>query len=301
MAEPNEIPNLLADPPQARLKQRRRRFPIIWLVPLVAALTAGYLLFQRVRDIGPEITITFKDASGVKAGQTDLEYRGVQIGEVRSVDLSRDRRSVRVTARLRRSAAAIARDGTAFWIVRIQGGIANLANLGTVISGPYIAAQPGEGKARKDFVGLDSAPYGIPHKDLEITLRAARLGSLRPGSPVYYRGIEVGAVQDAELTNDAAAVDIRVFVKQRYAKLVREGSRFWDASGVDVKFGLLRGLNVHMQSLRALATGGVAFATPDDPKARPAKDGTVFRLNEQPAKDWLAWRPGFAIAADDHG
>jgi paraquat-inducible protein B len=291
--EPARAPNEL---PQARLKRRRWGLPVVWLVPLAAALVAGYLVYDRVRDIGPLITIAFKDASGVKAGQTDLEYRGVQMGEVKSVELARDRQSALVQVRLRRPAATIARDGSEFWIVRIQGGIENLANLGTVITGAYLAVKPGSGKPLKSFVGLDHAPVGAQGQGLKIVVRTRRLGSLRPDSPVYYRGVQVGAMAAGRLSADATAVDIPVFIDQPYAKLVRKDSRFWNVSGVDLHFGLFRGLNVRMQSLRSLATGGIAFATPDEPKDEPAKDGTVFRLHEKPAKAWLAWSPKISIA-----
>jgi paraquat-inducible protein B len=44
------------------------------------------------------------------------------------------------------------------------------------------------------------------------------------------------------------------------------GSRFWLAGGVDVNLGLFRGLEVSVESLRALVAGGIAFATPGGPK-----------------------------------
>ena len=80
-------------------------------------------------------------------------------------------------------------------------------------------------------------------------------------------------------------------IKQRYAKLVRKGSKFWNVSGADVSLSLFRGLEVNMESLRSLAAGGVAFATPDDPKDQPVKDGLAFPLYDKPAKEWLEWAP----------
>jgi paraquat-inducible protein B len=67
-----------------------------------------------------------------------------------------------------------------------------------------------------------------------------------------------------------------VFIKQRYAKLVRRGSKFWNVSGVDVNVGLFRGVDFNMESLRSLVFGGVSFATPNDLKDLPAKNETVF-------------------------
>jgi paraquat-inducible protein B len=119
---------------------------------------------------------------------------------------------------------------------------------------------------------------------------------LRPGSPVYYRGIEVGTVQDIRLSSNAVAAEIHLFIRQRYARLVRSGSRFWNVSGVDVNVGLFRGVEVNVESLRSLVLGGVAFATPIDPKAEPVRNGTVFNLYEKPEKEWLDWAPAIPIA-----
>ncbi len=266
------------DMPRANVREKRWRFPVVWVVPVVAAIVAGYLIYDRVREYGPRITITFKDASGVRAGETPIQYRGVLIGEVTALELSNDHQHVLVKARLRRPAVSVAREGAEFWIVRPEVGIGNITGLGTVITGPQIEVLPGTGKPRTDFVGLDNPPAAFERNGLRIVLRSSHLGSLKRGSPIYYRGIEVGAVQRAELGPDATTVNIHVFIGQRYAHLVRAQSKFWNASGVDIRLSLLRGLDVNVESLRSLIAGGIAFATPDGPGDPPARDGTVFPL-----------------------
>jgi paraquat-inducible protein B len=104
----------------------------------------------------------------------------------------------------------------------------------------------------------------------------------------------VGSVIAADLGSDATAAQIKVFVPQRYARLVRLGSRFWLQSGVDVNFGLFRGLEVNVESLRSLVAGGIAFATPDD-AGGPVNDGTLFLLHEKPQNEWLDWMPKIPI------
>jgi paraquat-inducible protein B len=217
------------------------------------------------------------------------------VGEVMAVELSEDQQYVLVQARLRHSAASIAREGAIFWVVRPEVGLSNVAALGTVITGPEIGVVPGNGEPRSEFVGLESSPVALEREGLKIVLRANRPGSLRSNSPVYYRGVEVGTVQDVQLSADATMVDVNVFIKQRYAKLVRSGSKFWNVSGADVSFGLLRGLELKMESLRSLVAGGITFATPNDPKAKPVKNGTVFTLYGEPKKEWLEWAPKISI------
>ena len=78
---------------------------------------------------------------------------------------------------------------------------------------------------------------------------------------------------------------------------MRVGSRFWSASGLDVNFGLRKGVEISLESLRSLVVGGIAFATPEDPRNPPAKDGTIFVLHDKPEKEWLSWLPRIPIPA----
>jgi paraquat-inducible protein B len=277
--------------PEANAARRGWNLSIVWIVPLTAAIVCGYLVYGRIQEFGPKLTIRFKDGSGVKAGQTTINYRGVPIGQVTAVELSQDHQTVLVKARLQRSAASLAKEGSMFWIVRPEVGLDNITGLGTVITGPEIDVLPGNGKEQSEFIGLEKAPAAAQESGLTIILSTGRLGSLRPGSPVFYRGIEVGSIRDYQLSPNATKVQIQVFIKQRYAKLVRNSSKFWSASGVDVNLSLFSGLQINMESLRSLAAGGIAFATPDDPKDEPAKEGMIFPLYEKSSKEWLEWAP----------
>ena len=281
--------------PRAKVKQRRWSFPVMWVVPVVAALVAAYLVYDQVREFGPKVTIRFKDGSGLKAGRTPIQYSGVRIGEVKDVKLSDDLHDVVVEARLLRSAAAVAREGSVFWIVRLGTELQDISNLGTVITGAYIQVSPGTGEPKSDFVGMEGSQAAVEPDALEIVLRTNRLGSLKPRSPVYYRGIEVGAVRAVQLSADATVAEILVQIRPRYVRLVRSSSKFWNSSGADVKFGLFSGLEINVESLRSLVAGGIVFATPSDPKAGQARNGASFPLYEQPAKEWLEWAPRISI------
>src|SRR6266571_2021168 len=286
--------------PRAKVRPRRWSFPVMWVVPVVAALIAGYLVYDQVREFGPKITIRFKDGRGLKAGRTPVQYSGVRIGEVKEVKLSDDLRDVVVGARLLRSAASFAREGSVFWIVRLGTELQDISNLGTVITGAYIQVLPGTGEPKSDFVGLEGSQAALDPGGLEIVLRTGRLGSLKPSSPVYYRGIEVGAVRAVQLGADATVAEIHALIKPRYVKLVRSTSKFWNTSGADVKFGLFRGLEINVESLKSLVAGGIAFATPSDPRAGPVENGAVFPLYEEPVKDWLEWAPRIAIPTEEN-
>jgi paraquat-inducible protein B len=234
----------------------------------------------------------------VKPDQTEIRYRGVPVGQVTTIELSEDQQHVVVTAQLRRTAAGLAREGSLFWVVRPEVGFGTVRGLSTVLTGAYIQAIPGRGKDRRKFTGLESASPTLGQPGLNLILSARQLGSVRVGSPVVYRGIEVGSVTGADLGPDATSARLKVFIEQRYARLVRIGSRFWLVSGVDVDFGLFRGLQVNVESLRTLVGGGLAFATPDD-SSGTVKDGTLFLLHDKPQPEWLEWMPKIPVAAGE--
>ncbi|TMH64819.1 MAG: MCE family protein, partial [Betaproteobacteria bacterium] len=192
--------------PKARVR-RRRIFRLIWMVLVMAIAVAAYLVFYRLQDYGPQITVTFRDGGGLRVGQTPLRYRGVQVGEVSGVSLSKDEKSALVRIRLIRSAEGVAREGSQFWIVRPRVGFGQITGLATVLSGPEVQVIPGkpDAKEQREFSGLENPPSTI-EGGLRIVLRAAR-PKMRVDAPVYYRGVEVGMVQKLDLSPNSLSAD----------------------------------------------------------------------------------------------
>jgi paraquat-inducible protein B len=258
---------------------RRRGLPLVWVVPIVAAVLGLYLLYMTLSQRGPTITITFESANGVQAGKTPIKYRDVTLGVVKNVELAPDLSHVVVTAELQRWAAPHLREGTRFWIESAQLSAAGVTGLSTLLSGVYIGMLPGTGKPQRRFKGLDQPPVlqvGVPGR--RFILHAKTLGSVSAGSPIYFRGIRVGEVLGYSLDPDAKAVSLFAFVRTPYDAFVRAGTHFWNASGIDVSMGA-KGLQVHTQSLTSILAGGIAFDTPVAASAgTPSAENAEFPL-----------------------
>jgi hypothetical protein len=54
------------------VRQSPRR--LVWIVPLVAAIVAGSLVYNHLQGFGLTITIKFRDASGMKPQKEWLEW-----------------------------------------------------------------------------------------------------------------------------------------------------------------------------------------------------------------------------------
>ena len=240
--------------------QNRRWIPrLVWVVPIAAAVIGISLLIRNWESAGPQITISFLSGEGVQVGKTLVKYRDVTVGQVSAVVLSADHQTVVVTANLSKDAAGLLKEDTQFWIVRPRFGVGSVSGLDTLLSGVYIGMKTGIATRHEhEFVGLENPPalaHG-PH-GRELQLHAARVGSLSIGSPVYFRQFQVGRVIDENLLPDGST-RVTAFVEAPYDGFVKPVTRFWNASGIDVKLGA-DGLKVQTESLAAVIAGGLAF------------------------------------------
>ncbi len=280
--------------PTPRLS-RRLQLPLIWVVPVVAAVVAGWMVYREWRQRGPEIAIKFSDGAGVQVSQTKLQYKGVVVGTVSDVSLDDDLHGVTVRVRLRRHAAALARRGAEFWIVHPQIGFSGVSGLETLVAGVHLNVRPGNGPRALRFRGLDQPPpRERPGEGQAYRLYTDHLGTMQPGAPVFYREFQVGEVEDVHLDANAESVVVRVRVRTAYTNLVRRNTRFWNAGGVPVDINLF-GAEVQTSSLRSFFTGAVAFATPDTSE-KPAPDDTPFRMFAAPEEEWLKWHPRIPVS-----
>ncbi|NLI77663.1 MAG: MCE family protein [Candidatus Riflebacteria bacterium] len=271
---------LLRDLPSTRL----------WVLPVAALFLVAGLGIASLGRKPLTVRVQFRAGHGIKTGDA-VKFRGIDVGRVGEVRLSPDLRGVDLRLQIENAYRGLTAQGSAFWIVHPQAGLYGVQGLDTLIGPRYIGVLPGEGPPRTEFIGQEEAPPAeAPPGGLEITLQAGSRGSLRPGAPILFRQCQVGAVLAVGLAPDAVGVDVRVLVEPRFAGLVRDNSRFWNASGLAFDLGLLRGLTLDMESLQTVLAGGICLATPD-PAGSEVKPGHRFPLHARPEPEWLAWKP----------
>lgn len=97
-------------PTEARVKNKRRISPF-WLLPFIALLIAGWLVYNNFRERGTTVTIDFQSAAGIVAGRTPVRYQGVEVGTVQKISLSKDLRSIVVEASIKSDLGDSLREG----------------------------------------------------------------------------------------------------------------------------------------------------------------------------------------------
>ncbi|MTW01787.1 MCE family protein [Duganella ginsengisoli] len=272
--------------PEPKVDKKGRYLPsLVWLVPLLAALIGLGLVVQAIMDQGPTVTVSFRSGDGLEAGKTRVKYKDVDIGLVRSIALDPDLSKVLVTIEMSKEAKRFTAADTKFWVVRPRVGASGVSGLGTLLSGAYIGVDAGKGQlGNTQFTGLERAPpVAVDQKGTVFSLHAESLGSVDVGAPVFFRRIPVGQVTDYVLDPEGTGISMRVFVNAPYDQYVGKNTRWWHASGVDVRLDS-SGFKVNTQSLAALLVGGIAFETPGGRKPEAAAAaGAHFLLAEDQA------------------
>jgi len=256
-----------APPPAARVStgaHRRRRFSLIWVIPIVTVAIGAWLAWHTLSKRGPTITITFETAEGLQAGQSHVRHKDVEMGAVTGVALSPDLSRVIITVEMNANATPLLTTNARFWVVKPRLFAGSISGLDTLLSGSYIELSPSAsgGEPKRDFVGLEDPPVlQADTPGTNFLLHAPRLGSIQLGSPVFFRDLSVGEVLGWDIGDMAENVTIHVFVRAPFDRYVRDDSHFWNASGLSIKLGGA-GVQVQLESLKALILGGIAFDTP---------------------------------------
>lgn len=272
-----------------------QRWNLVWVVPFIAMLIGGWLVYRSYASKGLVAQVAFETADGIEAGKTEVRCRSVRVGKVKKVKLGEDLNSVTVSLQMEPEGNVLLKRDSRFWVVRPRVSGADISGLGTLLTGAYIELDPGaETTISTRFAGLEEPPptnRNVPGR--RLILKAEEAGSLTVGSAVYYRGVEVGRIETRKLGPDGGDVVYDAFIHEEFMGFVTSNARFWNTSGVNLSAGAT-GIKVKTPSFTAMVSGGVSFGVPYGlPPGKPVTaDGAVFRLydDEDEAKSTL-FRP----------
>lgn len=258
-----------------------RNLSFVWLVPLLALAVSLGIAWQNYADRGTLVTISFANASGIVEGETTLRYREVVVGQVEELRFTNDLGRVLVYVRVDNDVVPYMDEDSAFWVVRPEVSARGISGLSTVLSGVYIegAWDNVPSVPQTDFVGSDQPPLvqpGRPGK--RITLATDDGTTISSGSPVLYRGVEVGRLETPRLSADGRSVLVDAFIDAPHDARLTQATRFWDTSGFDLSFGT-SGFEVNFDSVASLLTGGIEFDNLYD-DGEDIGPGYVFTLYE---------------------
>jgi paraquat-inducible protein B len=232
-----------------------------------------------------------------------IYFREIQVGTVEAHQLSKDGAHIDFGIHIDKEYAHLLKTNSRFWNaggIDLSAGFGKLdlqiESIQALIAGGIAFDSPPGGKPAEEGASywLHDSRSEIQRQKyayggLALIVETPQLGGLKDGDPVYYREVRVGSVTSHELSRDSKFVRVHLNIQNRYAPLVSSNTVFWNASGISANLGLT-GIHVHAESLEALMSGGLAFATPPDP-GHSVTEGSVFQLHPEVKDAWLKWEP----------
>ncbi len=94
--------------------RQAQRWNIVWVVPILALLIGGWMIYRSVTSQGPIAHVRFETADGIAAGKTEVRCRSVRVGVVKDVKLADDLKSVVVMLELTPDSVGLLRTGHQF-------------------------------------------------------------------------------------------------------------------------------------------------------------------------------------------
>ena len=258
---------------------RKVRFNSIWLVPLIALVVAGWMLYQNWSSQGPVITLIAANADGLEMGKTKLKSRNVDVGRVIDISLSPDYEKAIIKVRMNHGTEKMLRDDAKFWVVKPRVGKEGVSGLGTLLSGAYIDMTPGEkGRLETSFTLMSQPPLSTEDEGVRLVLSSTEGSKLDVGALVHFRGYEVGYVEKVGFDADKGAITYRIVVRPPYDALLNSEVQFWMTPGLSFKSSA-SGFEVRLDSLETFLAGGISFGLPPGrAPGLPVKDMASFRL-----------------------
>lgn len=265
--------------PRAKVK-RLKSISIIWLIPIIAVLIGGWMIYFHLSGQGTLITIHFKTGEGIEAGKTKIKIKNVEVGVVKAIALNKNLQGVVVTARIQKNNEYLLKEDTQFWVVRPRIGQGGVSGLGTLLSGAYIELSPGKtGDEHDVFNGLENEPVtpaGTP--GLHITLEGGSDYSLQVGDPILFHGFDVGRIEQVNFDADKRQASYDAFIESPYDRLITTNTSFWDVSGIEVNSSA-DGIQLRAGTLESIIAGGVTFDVPKDlPRGQLVPEYHVFTV-----------------------
>ncbi len=108
------------------------------MLPLVALAIGAWLAWRAFDQAGVDIQVRFESGDGIQANKTEVLYKGISVGKVTDLHVSKDIKGVVATIEIKKEAQEYLSKDTRFWLVKPRVSLAGVTGLETLVSGVYI-------------------------------------------------------------------------------------------------------------------------------------------------------------------
>ncbi|RXF04250.1 intermembrane transport protein PqiB [Pseudoalteromonas sp. PS5] len=258
------------------------KFSVIWIIPIIALLITGWMLYQHQINKGHTIFIKMNDADGIIAGKTEVRVKSVKVGLVESLKLELNQNAVVAKVRVLQPYSDLLAEDSSFWVVKPRIDESGISGMNTLLSGVYIELSPGEAKVRSSIFTLMDEPALISAEveGKRYKLVASDAEVLDVGSSIFFRNFKIGQVESAHFSVESLKMEYGIFIYSPYNKLITDNAIFWISSGIDFKLST-EGVEVSTGSLAKMIKGGISVDYPPSmPSGKVSTENKSYALHK---------------------
>ncbi|QQZ41258.1 MCE family protein [Pseudomonas sp. SK3(2021)] len=210
-----------------------------------------------LRSPGLHLVLFTENLGSLEVGSPIL-YKQVKVGSVQSYQFSRTRKQLVIGVHIEKEYEGLVNGSTRFWNasgVTLTGGLTGgiqvkSESLQSLMAGGIAFDTPEPNvplKKRIPRFRLYADKEQATQKGTLISIKVDRADGLRSGTPIRFKGLDVGKVEDVDLSSDLQSVLLKARITEVPERIARVGSQFWV---VKPELGLIKTAN-----LETLVTG----------------------------------------------
>ncbi len=255
-------------------KKNKISLLIISLVlPVVALLISYDMIKNSFQKYSKDITVFVKDVNGLDIRKSHIKYRGIDIGDIVSINPDKDDITrFKLEVKIYKDYAYLIKQGTIFWKVSANISLDKTENLDTILKGNYIQISPPsfDIKILKTLKNQDIFVAGFKKKNsigTTIDLISAQTNP-KVGDGVYFQDIKIGEVLKNFLQNNISHTSVLIY--EKYQHIISQNCYFYIKPPVDIdlKFD---SIDVIVEPINTILKGGLHIV----------KDSTIQDINNK--------------------
>ena len=227
-----------------------------------------------LRAPGLHLVLFTENLGSLEVGSPVL-YKQVKVGSVQSYQFSRTKKQLVIGVHIEKEYEGLVNASTRFWNasgITLTGGLTGgiqvkSESLQSLMAGG-IAFETPQAKAplqkRIPRFRLFANHEEATQKGAVVTIKVDRADGLRTGTPIRFKGLDVGKMEDVDLSEDLQSVLLTARITEVPERIARVGSQFWV---VKPELGLIKTSN-----LETLVTGQYIEVQPAREKPGPAEE-----------------------------
>jgi len=181
--------------------------------------------------------VLFSDNLGSLEVGSPVLYRQVKVGSVQSYQFSKKSKRLLIGVHIEKEYAGLVNGSTRFWNasgITLTGGLSGVQikseSLQSLMAGGISFDTPTPNvplKRRIPTFRLHPDQEAANQSGTTVTIRVERADGLKVGTPIRFKGLDVGKVEQVDLTDDLQAVLLKARITEVPERIARVGTQFW--------------------------------------------------------------------------